>query len=135
MKKLILTLFFTLTICVVNAFHIVGGEMEFIYVSDGVYRINLIQYFDEAQNNNPGPESQVTVYIFRNGDDQLISTHELSLQIWEDVDYTNIDCVIDEFETSRAVWSADIGFDPNNYSDENGYYIVWERCCLSLIHI
>ena len=72
MRKILTTLCLAVSIGITNAFHIVGGEMEFIFLGDGLYRINLIQYFDEAQSQNPGPDPFVTVYIFRNSDDQLM---------------------------------------------------------------
>lgn len=103
--------------------------MEFIYLEDGVYRINLIQYFDEAQFQNPGPEAFVTIYIFRNSDDELMSQHTLSLDTTEAVQYTNIACVIDELQTSRVFYSSVINLNPNLYADPEGYYIQWERCC------
>ncbi len=112
-----------------KAFHIVGGELEFIYLSDGTYRINLIQYFDEAQTFNPGPEAFITVYIFRNSDNELMSTHLLPLSAQELVEYTNVECTIDELQTSRVLWSADVNLDPFDYDDPEGYEIVWERCC------
>ena len=112
-----------------KAFHIVGGEIEFIYLSDGLYKINLIQYFDEAQTENPGPDQFVTIYIFRNGDDQLMSTHLLPLVSQETVEYTNIECAIDELQTSRVLYSADIELEPTQYRSLEGYYIQWERCC------
>ena len=118
-----------LTIGITNAFHIVGGEIEFIYLSDGLYRINLIQYFDEAQNDNPGADPFVTIFIFRNGDDQLMSTHTLPLIQTENVEYTNIECARDELQTSRILYSADIQLSPEQYDSEDGYYIQWERCC------
>ncbi|MEM7296806.1 MAG: gliding motility-associated C-terminal domain-containing protein [Bacteroidota bacterium] len=124
-------LYFLLFLCFLStkAFHIVGGEIEFIYLSDGMYRINLIQYFDQAQNQNPGPEQFVTVFIFRNGDNELMSQHTLSLVGVEAVEYTNIECAIDELRTSRVFYSVDISLDPNLYQSEDGYYIQWERCC------
>lgn len=112
-----------------NAFHIVGGEIEFIYISDGVYRINLIQYFDEAQEQNPGPDSQVTVYIFRNGDNILMSRLTLPLVSIENVEYTNVECSISELQTSRVLYSAEVNLQPNVYNSPEGYYIQWERCC------
>lgn len=129
MKKLLLTLSFVLSLSISFAFHIVGGEMEFIYLNDGLYRINLIQYFDQAQVNNPGPEPLITVYIFRNGDNQLMSTHILQLSSQENVEYTNIECAIDELQTSRVLYSADVSLSPASYASADGYYIVWERCC------
>ncbi len=112
-----------------KAFHIVGGEIEFIYLGDGMYRINLIQYFDEAQTQNPGPDPTVTVYIFRNSDNQLLSSHVLSFDTLEVVEYTNIECAIEELQTSRIFYTADIELNPQFYADPEGYYIQWERCC------
>jgi len=62
-----------------KAFHIVGGEIEFITLRAGLYKINVVQYFDEAQVENPGPEGAVEVYIYSNFDNSLISTHFLRL--------------------------------------------------------
>lgn len=129
MKKFFITCCLILTIGISNAFHIVGGEIEFIYLSDGVYRINLIQYFDRAQDENPGGDQFVTVYIFRNGDDQLMSTHVLPFVSEEVVEYTNIECARDELQTARILYSADIELSPAQYDSDEGYYIQWERCC------
>ena len=129
MKKFLITGLLILTIGISNAFHIVGGEIEFIYLGDGMYRINLIQYFDEAQSQNPGADPFATVYIFRNGDNQLMSTHTLPLIQVENVEYTNIECAREELQTSRVLYSADIALSPEQYDSEEGYYIQWERCC------
>ena len=128
MKKL-LVLAFALFGFAASANHIVGGEIEFIYLRDGLYRIQVIQYFDDANPFNPGPEASATVSIFSNRNDQLVSTHELLLQTREIVPYTNPECAIGELQTSRVVWSADVALNPIDYSNFEGYYIVWERCC------
>ncbi len=114
---------------VANAFHIVGGEIEFIYMSDGLYRINLIQYFDEAQEDNQQADPFVDVYIFRNGDNQLMSVHRLFQVSIENVEYTNIECARDELRTSRILYSFDVALSPSQYASAEGYYIQWERCC------
>ena len=129
MKKLLFVALIVFSGSIVRAFHIVGGEIEFIYLEDGRYRINLIQYFDEAQTQNPGPDANVTVYIFRNGDNQLMSQHILFFESSEVVEYTNIECAIDELQTSRILYTAEVELDPNLYASEEGYYIQWERCC------
>ncbi len=113
--------------------HIVGGEIEFITISPGLYRINVIQYFDEAQEINPGPEASVIVYIFSNATNTVVSSHILNLDIQTEVHYTNQECAIDELQTSRVIWTADIELDPEDYAEPEGYYIVWERCCRNLL--
>ena len=129
MKKFLITGCLVLSIGISNAFHIVGGEIEFIYVSDGVYRINLVQYFDQAQTRNPGPDPLVSVIIFRNADNQAVSSHTLDLMQREIVEYTNIECAIDELQTLRVVYSAEVNLSPEMYASPEGYYIQWERCC------
>ncbi len=129
MKKLLITGSLVLLTCISQAFHIVGGEIEFVYLSDGVYRINLIQYFDQAQTQNPGPDPFVNIYIFRNEDNQLMSTHTLQIVAQETVEYTNVECAIDELQTLRVLYSADIELSPALYANNDGYYIQWERCC------
>ncbi len=128
MKKLLYLIF--LLAHGASAFHIVGGEIEFITIRPGTYRINVIQYFDEAQIMNPGPEGQITVYIYRNSDNALMSTHDLLLGTpQEDVPYSNEECAIAQLQTSRVFWTDEIQLTPSEYNDPEGYYIVWERCC------
>ena len=113
----------------VSANHIVGGEIEFITLSPGSYRINIIQYFDQAQSVNQGPEGSATVYIFSNRTNEVVSSHLLLLQSESPVFYTNPNCSISSLQTSRVLWSSDIILDPTDYADPEGYYIEWERCC------
>jgi gliding motility-associated-like protein len=113
-----------------QAFHIVGGEIEFITLRAGLYKINVIQYFDEVQVENPGPEGAAEVYIFSNFDNSLISKHILRLEEQIPVSYTFPECARGELATSRVVWSIDsLELEPLEYADPEGYYIVWERCC------
>ncbi|MEM0940193.1 MAG: gliding motility-associated C-terminal domain-containing protein [Bacteroidota bacterium] len=129
-RTYVILLFLLLILCLkAKAFHIVGGEIEFIYLGEGIYRINLIQYFDEAQNLNPGPDPSVTVYIFRNSDNELLSVHTLLFDTEELVEYTNIECSREDLQTSRILYTADVSLDPSSYADPLGYYIQWERCC------
>ena len=132
MRKFLITGCLILSIGISNAFHIVGGEIEFLYISDGLYQINLIQYFDHAQDQNRGPDLNVTVYIFRNGDNQLMSTHTLPLTLQENVEYTNIECTRDELQTLRVLYSAEVTLNPASYANQEGYYIQWERCCRNI---
>ena len=129
MKKLLLVFFLGICLISANGNHIVGGEIEFLYLSNGIYRLNVIQYFDEVQNANPGPDYSITVHIFRNSDDALMSTHVLFLDSQKKLDYTNIACTRDELATSKILWTSNVNLNPAEYADEEGYYIVWERCC------
>ena len=129
MKRIAVVFLICLNALLTQAFHIVGGEIEFVYIGDGIYRINVIQYFDEAQEDNPGPEGAVEVSFFRSSDDVFLFSQILSFETIEDVNYTNPECTIDELATSRVVWTAELLLDPFEFDDPKGYYIVWERCC------
>lgn len=130
MRKIIFLLLFLLTASIkALAFHIVGGEMELIYIGDYVYRLNLIQYFDRAQSSNPGPDLNAVVYFFRNSDDTQIRTATLTMTDEQAVAYTNPECAIGSLQTSRVVYSAEITLEPEIFNEEEGYYVTWERCC------
>lgn len=121
-----------------KAFHIVGGEIEFIYLSDGLYRINLIMYMDEVQEGNTNangytpPDGAVRVYFFSNTDHRIVADFVLPFVEQEEVFYTNIECAIEELETSRIFYSLDVALDPADFDEPAGYYIQWERCCRNL---
>ncbi len=136
MRKVLGSLMILISIAA-GANHIVGGEIEFIHLGDNNYQIRIIQYFDDANPINPGPEATATVRIFRNGDDALMSEHILFFRSREIIPYTNPECAIGELRTSRVVWSSDVVLIPENYSSPEGYYIVWERCCrnVNLVNI
>jgi hypothetical protein len=129
MRKLVLiitTIIFSLNL---QAFHIVGGEIELVHLEDFNYQLNLIQYFDRAQSDNTTPDGSVTVFVFRNSDDSFIQQFTLPLQGETRVEYTNPECAIGDLVTGRILYSTVVSLDPDVYSEEEGYYIVWERCC------
>ena len=131
MKRLyLLTL---ICICFVSetfAAHIVGGELEMIHLNGFRYRISLIQYFDELNPTNPGPDTQpLRVFIFRKSDDEFVRDIFLPFNSSTPVEYTNPDCAIAELSTSRDVYTTVVDLDPAAFSDPEGYYMVWERCC------
>lgn len=130
MKKAFLLILTFLTIHIkVMAWHIVGGEMELIHLHDFTYQLNLIQYFDRAQANNPGPDFSATVYFFRNSDNTLIRTATLFQTSDVAVAYTNPECAIGDLQTGRVVYSTEIVLEPEIFNEEAGYYASWERCC------
>jgi len=109
--------------------HIVGGEMELEHVGDFNYVLRLIQYFDEV-NGNPGArDPQISVSIFRNSDDFLMRIITMPLTSTQDVSYTVPECAIAELVTDRLIYQTTIELPPEDFSDPEGYYVVWERCC------
>ena len=94
------------------------------------YRVSLIQYFDCAQNENPGPDNFITYTIFRKADGAPVRNGSMFITNQEFVPYTNPDCALPGFLcTLKVEYSHEITLDPADFSDPNGYIIVWERCC------
>ena len=113
----------------VDAFHIVGGEISFETIRPGIYRITLIQYYDEAQTQNNTYDAFATVHMFSNKDGSTKAIIDLPRRRISNVPYSNIKCVIDELRTSRVEYSAEFSLEPQDFADPEGYYISWERCC------
>lgn len=129
MKKIFLLFILFMLSGVGYGFHIVGGEIELVHVSGFFYDLNLIQYFDRAQTDNPNPEGNVLLTVFRNSDDGFVESFNLTLTSEIPVEYTNSDCSIAELITSKVLFTQRVTLDPDMYSDPEGYYVVWERCC------
>jgi len=129
MKKIFLLITFLAISSLGYSFHIVGGEIELVHVNGFVYDLNLIQYFDRAQTDNTSPDGTVLVTIFRNSDDEAVESLILTFVTETPVDYSNNECALDELVTSRVFFNRRVTLDPDLYSDPEGYYIIWERCC------
>ena len=115
-----------------NAYHIVGGEIEMLHIGDPnsfTYRVKLIQYFDCAQTDNPGPDGLVSYTIFRKSDGQAVRNGTMFITNQEFVPYTNPDCALGFLCTLKVEYSHEITLDPMDFDDPDGYVITWERCC------
>jgi hypothetical protein len=128
MKKVLLIVLCLLAFPVMGS-HIVGGEFEIIFISGNSYRVNLILYFD-AKNGDPGAlDDNVSARIFRLRDNVIMRTVSLPLIENIPVKYTQAECSDDEIITRKLTYSTVITMTDELYSDEQGYYLSWERCC------
>lgn len=128
MKKIIL-IFFCLLAFPVAASHIVGGEFEIIYISGNSYRVNLILYFDELNGSIGAKDLTVNARIFRKRDNVLMKEVYLPLDSETPVSYTQPACSQGYIVTSRLLYTNVIQLTPQQFSDAQGYYLSWERCC------
>src|SRR5687768_7850730 len=128
MKKIILVLL-CLWAFPVAASHIVGGEFEIIYLSPNRYRINLILYFDELNGSAGARDPNVDARIFRKRDNALMMEVSLPLSSQTPVNYTQPACSNGEIVTTRIVYTNVVTLSSSQYSDLQGYYLAWERCC------
>ncbi|QNL21320.1 gliding motility-associated C-terminal domain-containing protein [Hyphobacterium sp. CCMP332] len=109
--------------------HIVGGEIELVHDTGYFYTVNLIMYFDEFNGNPQAKDNFLRIGIFRQLDDVFMDSVFLPKVSEASVPYSFPDCSIAELNTSRIIYSAQLELDPNIYTDINGYYMVWDRCC------
>lgn len=118
-----------------TAFHIVGGDISMIHVgSPGNFRLTVNQYWDEvgiARNGaNTTYETSITVYVFSLRTRQRMDQFVLRQRDKQPLSYRNEACALTAgLRTSEVHYTADVQFDASRYTDTEGYYIVWERCC------
>ncbi len=112
-----------------QATHIVGGEFELVHVEGFEYKINLIQYFDEVNGSPEAEDDFAVVYLFSKRDEQLIKTVTLQRINSRFVEYTNPACAEEFLVTRRILYSANVQLLPSEFHEEEGYFMVYERCC------
>ena len=134
MNKTLLKLLFTILVTIIfsitaYATHIVGGEMEITHISNNTYRLGLIIYFDEVNGEQGAKDNNVTVYVFRKSDNQLVTSYTLPLLNQQPVPYTSPECAVGQLRTTRMYYASNVTLNPDNYDDPEGYYMIYERCC------
>ncbi|MEL6538109.1 MAG: gliding motility-associated C-terminal domain-containing protein, partial [Bacteroidota bacterium] len=111
------------------ATHIVGGEIELQHIQNNQYRLRLIQYFDNFYGEIGAEDDAITVTIFAKATGAAINSYILPKTEVTFVPYTNQDCAIGELSTKRIIYEAQVTLNVAQFSDPEGYYVIWERCC------
>lgn len=115
-----------------GATHIVGGDltMRAVGTTPGLYRVQLNQFWDDAGLNAGNRDPQVRVLVYRKRNPVLIETIILPYREAQPITYGNAICArLRQLSTTEAHYYKDHQFDPARYTDPDGYYMVWERCC------
>ena len=128
MKRFLLLAFFILAIPV-YASHIVGGEFELIHKGGSMYEVRMILYFDLLHGSPGAKDANIIARIFRKSDHAVMMNVNLSLLKIEQVSYTQPACSKGEIKTEKIIYSTLISLESTKYSDPDGYYLSWERCC------
>jgi hypothetical protein len=129
MKKGFSLVFFILCAQWVVATHIVGGEFEITHVQGDTYLFRQIQYFDVVNGEPLAKDNEIRASIFRKRGNVFIRTVTMRYRTESLVQYTNPICTDDRLITNRIVYSTEVTLDSAAFSDPEGYYMVWERCC------
>mgnify|MGYP000559491767 CR=1 FL=1 len=115
------------------ATHIVGGEIELSVVKGQInvtHKLNLNLYFDDINGQIGAVDQTLNVGIFRKKDNLLIGYATLPLVSNNLISYTNPACLQSNAVRTRLLqYSVLINLLPDDFSDDQGYYIAWERCC------
>lgn len=112
--------------------HIMGGEltMQTVNRTPGLFLVQMNQYWNELNANTGNRDPSATVGVFRKRDNALIDTLRLPYRQASSVAYKNVRCAQQRnLRTLKAIYSATIQLDKNRYTDPEGYYISWDRCC------
>jgi hypothetical protein len=132
MKKILFLLLYLFSSAAM-ASHIVGGEFELLYLKKNIYRLNLIYYFDEHSDQFDEPpqvsEPTILIAIFSKRTNQLVQKVSLKYLTTEDVSYFQPECSTGQILTDKLIYSEVITLSDQQFSDPEGYYVVWERCC------
>ena len=115
-----------------RASHIVGGEFELRHTEGYQYQLDLFLYFDQQNGEAGAEDSQALVTIFRKSDDRPVRDvilFNLRERGYSFVEYTNPECVLDSLQTRKIIYRREIELNPEEFSDPEGYYVVYERCC------
>jgi hypothetical protein len=113
----------------VFATHLVGGEFEMLHVEGNRYLFRQIQYFDVVNGNPEAEDQNLVASVFRKKDNLFVKSISFSKTTREMVRYTNPVCSDERLITRRIVYEAAVTLEPELFSDPEGYYVVWERCC------
>ncbi|MFC5271911.1 gliding motility-associated C-terminal domain-containing protein [Adhaeribacter terreus] len=111
--------------------HLVGGEFQITYQSNFTYQIQLNVYGDAAGLNGPqGNEDQfVDVATFSKQTNQMVEAFRIPISSTFFVPYVNLQCKNASIQTKVLQYRLQKYLAPALYSNPNGYYIVWDRCC------
>ncbi|WP_242928315.1 gliding motility-associated C-terminal domain-containing protein [Pontibacter vulgaris] len=126
---LLLLSIFLIIILKANATHIVGGEFELQYLQGNTYKLNMNLYFDNINGDPLAQDPFAAVRIFEKNTNRLMLELTLPYASETMVNYTNIECTTGELSTKKIIYASNIILEPYRYTSEDGYYVVWERCC------
>jgi gliding motility-associated-like protein len=120
-----------------RANHIVGGEISMKPVAgQNSFEVTLIQFWDENNLKIGTPtvggnrDATVTLYIYRKRNNELLDSVQLNYQSSNSITYQNRACsTVRSLKTLQGIYSGTLTLPPSDYSDSQGYYMVWERCC------
>jgi gliding motility-associated-like protein len=118
----------------VHASHIIGGNIVLTpkQGQSGLFTVSVILYYDANSSDPNADQNEVTVSFFRKKDNLRVQDLRLPRLSKEPLVFTNPGCARSRnLQLNVVKFAADVRLTPGQYSDADGYYITWERCCLN----
>lgn len=112
-----------------NAFHIVGGDLTYKYISSNTFEFKLV-LFRDCYSTGANFDPTITVGFFDKVTNVKFQDYTVSLTGSGPVVPSGIDCAPPPdvcVEEGWYIWTVTLPDNPN------GYYAVWERCCRNII--
>lgn len=132
MRRLLLCILLLSTFYTAQGTHIVGGELVFKSLPAGSgasHRIGLNLYFDEINGSPQAEDAVVNLFIFKTSNNERVGSVQVPKVSRKNITYANPECGNSGLRTLFITYSLDILLRPSDFSDPEGYYIVWDRCC------
>ena len=125
----ILFVIFILIPSILNATHLIGGELTYTCLGDNQYEIKVVIYRDcgPTNSNNTGFDN-----------DGVISIYDMNNNLYEVLEHGMAfsDLVVDEFTNECVTLPPELCVEKGTYTivtslpvNANGYQIVYQRCC------
>tara|TARA_B100001093_G_scaffold121227_1_gene114088 strand:+ start:16299 stop:19679 length:3381 start_codon:yes stop_codon:yes gene_type:complete len=125
----ILLVIFILIPSILNATHLIGGEVTYTCIGDNQYEIKVVIYRDCGPSNSLGTGF----------DDQgVITIYDMSNNIYEELEHDQAlaEFVVDEFTSECMTLPPELCVEKGTYTivttlpnNSDGYQIVYQRCC------
>ncbi|WP_375448648.1 gliding motility-associated C-terminal domain-containing protein [uncultured Fibrella sp.] len=96
----------------------------------GRYQVNLVLYYDNKSSF--GVSSDLPVLIYRKKDQTYVNAVNVYRQdaLTKKVTYTNQACADrNQISTTIYRYTGVVTLNPAEYSDPEGYYLMWQSCC------
>jgi len=100
------------------------------------FDISLVQYWDQnnlvipTQNNTGNRDPSATLYIYNKRTRALMDEVTVTFTTSSNIQYQNKACAtFRSLNTVVGIYKGSILLNPQKYTEPEGYYLVWERCC------
>lgn len=113
----------------VSANHIVGGDVNMIYIADDRYRVQVNLYFDNVTGGLESISAFALVGVFSKRTNQQITTLSIQYRSGLFLPYTREECRVLSNSVTRHFYESEVVLPLGQYNDTAGYYMVYERCC------